>query len=169
MAPSAPGPGLIRAAEIMCSELLTVYEGWTIHRLAEFFINRQISAAPVIASDHELVGVVSVSDVFKFNNMNEEGRTRALRNHYRDSCGQEINTDLLRQWVKNADRNCTVHQIMTPEVISIDAAATIEDVSELLLERRIHRVFVTVDNKIVGVITAMEALRALHTAGLAST
>ena len=51
------------AKDIMSNTLLTAYEGWTISRLADFFINRKISAAPVIASDHELVGVVSVSDV----------------------------------------------------------------------------------------------------------
>ena len=35
------------AEDIMTADMLTAYEGWTIHRLAEFFIKRQISAAPV--------------------------------------------------------------------------------------------------------------------------
>lgn len=152
----------LTAKDIMCPELLTAYEGWTIHRLAEFFINRQISAAPVIASDHELVGVVSVSDVFKFNNMNDNDRGAALRNHYRDSCGQEIVEEDLRNWVKNADKNCTVHQIMTPEVISVDGNTTIKQVVATLVERHIHRVFVTENNKIVGVITTMNILQAIH-------
>lgn len=153
---------LQQAQDIMTEDLLTAYEGWTIHRLADFFINRKISAAPVIASDHELVGVVSISDVFKFNNANEHSRSDALRNHYRDTCGQEINEEVLRSWVKDADKNCTVHQIMNKEVISVEHSADIKTVAKVLLDRHIHRVFVTdSNNKVVGVITAMDVLGTL--------
>jgi len=150
------------AEDIMSAELLTAYEGWTIHRLAEFFIKHKISAAPVIASDHELVGIVSVSDVFRFNNMDERDKGHILRNHYRDSCGQDINEEDLRSWVKDADKNCTVHQIMTPEVIAIDKYTTIKEVTAILLDHHIHRVFVTEDKKIIGVITVMDVLGALQ-------
>lgn len=150
------------AKDIMSNTLLTAYEGWTINRLADFFINRKISAAPVIASDHELVGVVSVSDVFKFNNLTEKDKGTALRNHYRDSCCQEINEDVLRSWVKDADKNCTVHQIMNHEVIAIDQGESIKSVAKILLDQHIHRVFVTDNNKVVGVITAMDVLAALN-------
>ncbi|HEY6530195.1 MAG TPA: CBS domain-containing protein [Cellvibrionaceae bacterium] len=148
------------AKDIMTTDLLTAYEGWTIHRLADFFINRQISAAPVIASDHELVGVVSVGDVCKFNNLDEQDKSNALRNHYRDSCGQDINEDVLRSWVKDAARNCTVHQIMTHEVIAIDQNESLTAVANVLLDRHLHRVFVTDNNKVVGVVTAMDVLKA---------
>jgi predicted transcriptional regulator len=152
------------AADIMTPDILTVYEGWTIHRLAEFFIKRQISAAPVIASDHELVGVVSVADVFQFNAMNEDDKGHLLRNHYRDSCGTEIPEEDLRSWVKDAEKNCTVHRIMVPEVITVDQRASLYQVSETLLKHHIHRVFVTENNKLVGVITSMDVLRAMHQA-----
>jgi CBS domain-containing protein len=132
--------------------------------LADFFINRQLSAVPVIASDHELVGVVSVDDVCRFNNLNEQDKSNALRNHYRDSCGQDINEEVLRSWVKDAAKNCTVHQIMTHEVIAIDQSETIEAVAKLLLDRHLHRVFVTENNKVVGVITVMDVLRVFVTA-----
>ncbi|MES2826093.1 MAG: CBS domain-containing protein [Pseudomonadota bacterium] len=150
----------VLAQHIMTEDMLTAYEGWTIHRLADFFIKHQISAAPVIASDHELVGIVSVGDVFRFNHMNDNAKGHALRNHYRDSCGQEINEEDLRSWVKDAHKNCTVHQIMTPEVIAVEKGASLQEVTELLLSRHIHRVFVTEEKRIIGVITAMDALRA---------
>lgn len=45
----------LSAGDIMSPDLLTAfYEGWTIHRLAEFFIKHQISAVPVIASDQRI-------------------------------------------------------------------------------------------------------------------
>jgi predicted transcriptional regulator len=154
----------LTAENIMSTELLTAYEGWTIHRLAEFFIKHQISAAPVIASDHELVGIVSVSDVFRFNNMDERDKGHLLRNHYRDSCGQDINEEDLRSWVKDADKNCTVHRIMTPEVIAVEKSETLKTVINVLLSRHIHRVFVTENKKVIGVITTLDALRSLQAA-----
>lgn len=155
---NAYDPASIPARQIMTSDLLTAYEGWTIHRLADFFINRQISAAPVIASDHELVGVVSLGDVCRFQQLNDSDKGVALRNYYRDTCGQEINEELLRSWVKDADKNCTVHQIMSPEVITVDVDDNLDKVAKLLLDQHIHRVFVTEHNKIVGVISAMDVL-----------
>ena len=154
----------LSAGDIMTPDLLTAYEGWTIHRLAEFFIKHQISAVPVIASDHELVGIVSVGDVFRFNNMNEGEKGNIIRNHYRDSCGHDINQEDLRSWVKDADKNCTVHQIMTPEVIAVDVTSSVDDVSNVLLDKHIHRVFVTENNKVMGVVTAMDVLRSLRSA-----
>jgi len=148
------------AADLMTADLLTAYEGWTIQRLSEFFIRRQISAAPVIASDHELVGVVSVDDVFRFSSLDDSSKGRALSDLYRNNCGQEPDEELLLSWVKDAAKNCTVHQIMTPEVIAVDRETSLAEISSLLLERNIHRVFVTHDKKVVGVITAMDALRA---------
>ena len=76
--------------DLMSKEVLCVYEGWTIQRLAEFFLKNEISGAPVIASDHELVGVVSVSDIFRFENSDDETKSEALRRCYRDSTGIDI-------------------------------------------------------------------------------
>ncbi|MBK8186526.1 MAG: CBS domain-containing protein [Cellvibrio sp.] len=102
-----------------------------------------------------------MSDVFKFNNANESNKSDALRNHYREMSGQEINEEVLRSWLKDADKNCTVHQIMNKEVISVDQGETVERVAKKLLDRHIHRVFVTDANKVVGVITTMDVLGAL--------
>ena len=74
-------------SDLMSKDVLCVYEGWTIQRLAEFFLKNDISGAPVIASDHELVGVVSVSDIFRFENADDETKSEALRRCYRDSTG----------------------------------------------------------------------------------
>jgi predicted transcriptional regulator len=152
----------LTAKDIMSADLLMVYEGWTIHRLAEFFIKHQISAAPVIASDHELVGVVSVGDVFRFNNMEESDKGAVLRNYYRENTGQEINENDLRSWVKDADKNCTVHQIMTKEVIAVEKDSSLKNVLSLLLEKHIHRVFVTDNKIIVGIISSMDVLEVFN-------
>ena len=149
-------------SELMSKDVLSVYEGWTIQRLAEFFLNHEISGAPVIASDHELVGVVSVSDIFRFENSDEEIKSEALRRCYRDSTGIDIasRADLIN-WSKNSQTSCTVHQIMAQQVISVSADSNLSDVSATMIENDIHRVFVTEDEKIVGIVSALDILRKL--------
>lgn len=155
----------VTAKTIMSKTLLSAYEGWTIHRLAEFFIKHGISGAPVIASDHELVGVVTVSDIFKFSNMDESRRRDALRNYYRESCEIELDEASLRDWSGRAEYNCTVHQIMQREIITVRQEASISEVAAVMVRNNIHRVVVT-DHKIaLGVITSMDILRHLQPEG----
>ncbi len=155
----------VTAKTIMSKTLLSAYEGWTIHRLAEFFIKHGISGAPVIASDHELVGVVTISDIFKFSSMDESRRRDALRNYYRESCEIEIDEASLRDWSSRAEYNCTVHQIMQREIITVCQDANVSEVATVMVSNNIHRVVVTEYKIAVGVITSVDILRYLQPGG----
>ena len=150
------------ARELMSTNILSVYEGWSIQRLANFFLNHNISGAPVIESDHELVGVVSISDIFRFENADESVKSEALRVCYQERTGTDIvNRHDLAEWSKNAQQSCTVHQIMARQVISVDVDDTLGEIAAMMLENDIHRIFVTEDSRIVGVITTSDILRVL--------
>lgn len=148
-----------QAKYLMSPKVLTVYEGWSIQRLANFFMTHQISGAPVIASDHELVGVVSTSDIFHFENMDDSQKRKALQSCYREVSGSELNLVDLQEWSKSAQKNCTVHQIMIKEVISVDEVVPLSEIAQLMVGQDIHRVFVTQEDKIVGVISTSDILR----------
>jgi predicted transcriptional regulator len=147
-------------SDLMSKDVLSVYEGWTIQRLADFFLNHDISGAPVIASDHELVGVVSISDIFRFENADDDTKSEALRRCYRDSTGIDIaSREDLVNWSKSSQTSCTVHQIMAKQVISVGTDSNLGDVSACMIENDIHRVFVTENEKIVGIVSALDILR----------
>lgn len=149
------------AKHVMSPHVLTVYEGWSIQRLADFFMRHKISGAPVISSDHELVGVVSRSDIFHFENMDDSQKGKALQSCYHEVSGYDYNQADLQEWAKNAQKNCTVHQIMIRKVISVDEDAPLSVIVQLMVKRNIHRVFVTQQGKIVGVISTSDILSAL--------
>lgn len=150
------------AKDLMSDQVLCAYEGWSIQRLADFFMQHNINGAPVMASDHQLVGVVSVSDIFKFENASDEVKGSALLNCYRDTCGVEIPLyNDLQQWTHKAHNSCTVHQIMIDHIISVEVSQPQTDVAQLLVDHNIHRVFVTEDQKIVGVISTTDLLRTM--------
>ncbi len=152
----------LTAQEIMSSPVLCAYEGWSIKMLLDFFQRHGISGAPVIASDCELVGVVTLSDVMKFENLDPKEKQRlAAISCYSEYFAFEFSGEEIAKMMKNADTNCTVNQIMTPNVIQVELGAPVVDVAKLMREKKIHRVFVSNDKKVVGVVSTSNLLDTL--------
>lgn len=150
------------ARDLMSDQVLCVYEGWSIERLAHFFIEHAINGAPVMDAKHQLVGVVSVSDVFRFENASEDVKEAALLTCYRDTAGVDIPLyNDMKQWTDKAHSSCTVHQIMNDHIISVDISHSQSEVALLLVVNQIHRVFVTDSNRVVGVISTTDLLRTM--------
>jgi predicted transcriptional regulator len=62
----------------------------------------------------------------------------------------------------NCGKETQVWQVMTPIVLSIDADASLAEVVEELLVRKVHRLFVTdPSGTLIGVISASDVLCAL--------
>lgn len=149
-------------ANIMSKTLLTVYEGWSIKRLAGFFVKHGISGAPVIAADDELVGVVTQSDVVRFESRSmSEGEIKRLSQFYCGPFGGVLGADDVRHMKEKANENCTVYSIMTPEVVSVDVSTSVENACITILERNLHRLFITDNGQLVGVVTTNDILRKL--------
>jgi predicted transcriptional regulator len=151
----------LTAKDIMSKDVLFAYEGWSIKYLASFLTEKKITGAPVVASDNELIGVVSVTDIFRFENQGESGKADALKDYYQNAYGNDIEHLDIDQWTHNAEENCTVHQIMHNRVISVGEDTSVAEVARTMLTNKIHRVFVTVANKVVGVITTSNLLTIL--------
>ncbi len=149
----------LTANELMTTDVLTVYEGWSIKRLTDFFIKHRITGAPVIASDHELVGVVSVADIIQFDHLPDTDKaTLIAENVYMEFVGQTLFPSDIKSMVDHALENCTVNSIMTPEIISVSPTDSIKDVASLMYQCKIHRVFVAEKGVILGVVSAGDIL-----------
>lgn len=155
----------LTAEAIMTSPVQMAYEGWSVKMLLDFFLRHSISGAPVIASDGELVGVVTMSDVMRFENMSPREKERlAGLSCYSEYFAFEFNKEEISKMMQNADTNCTVNQIMTPNVINVDAHLCVTDVAKVMREKKIHRVFVCADKKILGVVSTSNLLDAMISA-----
>ncbi|WP_420590094.1 CBS domain-containing protein [Bacterioplanoides sp.] len=151
----------LTAKDIMTTEVLTAYEGWSIKRLSSFLVKHCISGVPVIASDHSLVGVVSSSDVIHFDSQSQQEKKQMVRDVYAEFAGVEYTEADVEALAKKADENCTVNQVMTPHVIKVEETTAVNEVIKLMLASKIHRVFVTRDNMMVGVLSTSNILQAL--------
>lgn len=151
----------ICAKHIMTNEVLMAYEGWSIKRLTDFLVKHHISGAPVIASDHSLVGVVSMSDIMNFNNKSAQEKSALLQDVYAEFVGRYYDDDTLAAMLPKAAENCTVNQIMSQSVVQIDGDASLQEVAYVMLQKGIRRIFVSEHGLMKGVISTKNILTAI--------
>ncbi len=152
----------LTAVDIMTQPVQVVRDTWSVKMLLDFFAGQRISGAPVINNDGALCGVVSVTDVLRFENLADADKERMIGAcGYSDYAGYELSPEDLHRLTRDADVNCPVSQIMTPRIIAVEGETSVTDVARLLRQHQIHRVFVLQDQKPVGVISTSNLLDVL--------
>lgn len=156
----------LNAKDVMSSPVLTAQETWSVKLLLNFFAEHRITGAPVTNYQGELVGVVTMTDAMRFENLPELEKERLISlSCYGEYASYQLSHHDLEQLVLHADTNCPVTQIMTPHIIAVNESTPILDVAKLLLEKRIHRVFVLESQQLVGVISTSNLLEAMIKVG----
>jgi CBS domain-containing protein len=157
MKPSTSTNGAVTAAQVMTREVLTVGADWPIERLVEFLTNHSISGAPVVSDARKPIGVISLTDVARNGGLGEHGSAE-VHGFYRNELSSLVARDEMRGLHVDAESTTTVKDIMTPLVFSVAEDATVQEVAEAMITGRIHRVFVTREGALVGIISAMDLL-----------
>ncbi len=153
----------LRAKDIMSTNVLTVPESMTVIELASFFTEKMISGAPVVDHDGNLVGVVSLSDIVR-----TEGRRSAIvkeqheADYYLHGWENRLNEDELQEFHLEDDDGLTVRDIMTPLIFKVSEDTPITEMADIMIGGRIHRLIVTRDEKVVGIVSTLDMLKALR-------
>jgi CBS domain-containing protein len=145
----------MRAADVMTPNVITVDPDTSVQQLATLLSERGISGAPVVDSSGSMIGIVSEGDLLHRAELGtekrDERRTSWWLDHYASGLAQD--------YVKSHGR--TVKDIMTREVVSVTEETNLAEVAMLLETRRIKRVPVMRDGKIVGILSRSNLVRAL--------
>lgn len=149
-------------SDVMTQNVLTAYEGWSIRRLADFFVKHNISGAPVIAADDELVGVVTQSDIIKFETHEpSEAEIKKLVEQICGPFGGHLTPEDIHRIQGRANEYCTVNSIMTHNMIAIDLKTSLQEACATITDKNIHRLFVIENGILVGVLSSMDILKLL--------
>jgi CBS domain-containing protein len=151
----------MRAADVMTPNVITVDPDTSIRDLAKLLSERGISGAPVVDSSGSMVGIVSEGDLLHRTEIGTERHERR-RSWWLD----HFASDLARDYVKSHGR--TVRDIMTRDVATVSEETDLGDVATLLETRRVKRVPVVRDGKVVGIISRSNLVRALGAAAAGS-
>jgi len=152
----------MRAMDVMTTKVITVDPNTSVQALAALLSERGISGVPVVDSDNRLIGVVSEGDLLHRVETATERRPERLIARRRSWWLDTIASDqdlLARDYVKSHGR--TVKDVMTPDVISVTDTAELAEIAMLLETKRIKRVPVVRDGKLVGIVSRANLVRAL--------
>jgi CBS domain-containing protein len=147
----------MRAMDVMTSNVITVDPDTSVQALATLLAERGISGVPVVASNNRLVGIVTEGDLLHRAETGTERRTQRRRSRWLDTLGAD--QEAARDYVKAHGR--TVREIMTREVLSVSDTTELADIATLLETKRIKRVPVLHDGKLVGIVSRANLVRAL--------
>jgi predicted transcriptional regulator len=147
--------------DIMTNEVWSVKADWSLEALSQFFFDKHVSGAPVVDRNDKLIGVVSITDLARSSTLSPTTGHEA-HDYYLDTrshCG--ISQDDLAMLRVESESSVSVKDIMTPMIFEVEEDTSVQEAAEMMLKGRIHRVFVTCDKKVVGVVTTMDMLKAV--------
>ena len=147
----------MRAKDVMTPDVITVDPETTVQALARLLSERGISGVPVVDRDERLVGIVSEGDLLHRAETGTERPIAHRRSWWLDKIASD--DDLAREYVKAHGRK--VKDVMTVNVVSVTDTMELADVATLLETKRIKRVPVVCDGKIIGIISRANLVRAL--------
>ena len=147
----------MRAMDVMTANVITVEPDTSVQQLATLLSERGISGVPVVDKDNRLVGVVTEGDLLHRAETGTERRIQRRRSRWLDTIGAD--QEAARDYVKAHGR--VVREIMTREVISVSDTTELADIATLLETKRIKRVPVLRDGKLVGIVSRANLVRAL--------
>jgi len=150
-------------SNVMRDEILAVEAGWSLDQLADFLVDKNISGAPVTAADGQLVGVVSLTDIVRQSRLPERGTDRDdTHDVYLYELERRMDRDELRELHVQYEAQVQVLDIMTPMIFSVREDTSVQEVADTMLKGGIHRVFVTREGKLIGIVTALDMLQVIR-------
>jgi len=153
------------AKDIMQTHVVTVGSDDPLPSVHRLFADEEISGAPVVDEVGTIVGVVSIRDLIRATQEEQESSS-VDSNYFRDeffdagsSClmsGDDFEKTLFQR---------TISEIMTAEVIAVNPDTPVSEIVETILSDRIHRVLVVEHRRdkdaLVGLISLFDLVALL--------
>jgi CBS domain-containing protein len=143
----------MKASDIMTHPVITVTPVTTVGEAAELMIGHRISGLPVVNAAGEVVGMVTEGDLLRRAETSTE-RRRARWLEFLIAPGR-----LASEYAHAHGRR--VGEVMTDTVLSVGPDDLILEVIELMERRRIKRVPVIDQGRLVGIVSRANLVRAL--------
>ena len=146
-------PTLPLVMELMTREVFAVAPDTSLETAARLLVERRIGGAPVIDTHHRVVGVVSLIDLADPDRDSSENPGYPVYYRVTDGWTDELGEHAYASPGRVAD-------VMTAAVISIPADATVVEAAQRMIELGVHRLLVVHGDRLSGVITTVDLLRA---------
>lgn len=142
---------IMQAVDIMSKDVISVGPDDDVNTIVQLLLDNHISAVPVVDENNKVLGIVSEGDLMRRISKSEEEPSRWLSyfSGFKDP----------GDYVKIHGRKA--HEIMTTNPKTIKETTPLHKIARVLEKRRIKRVPVVRDDKLVGVVTRANLLQGL--------
>jgi CBS domain-containing protein len=130
----------MKVSDLMQAPVQAIAPDAAVAEVLESLADLHVSALPVVGSGGQLVGIVSSTDVL--------------------TAEAEADDDTARERLL---RDTLVRDIMTPHPVVIAPDADVHEAAQQMLYADVHRLFVVVEDQLVGVISTTDIVRAVAT------
>lgn len=146
---------MLKAKDIMTKDIITVKPATTIEDLARILIKHQISGAPVVDEDGNLIGIVTENDLISKNKKLHIPTILRLFDAF-----IPLGTSRLEEEIKRMAA-FTVGEICTRNVVTCDEDMSIENVATMMTEKKIHLLPVLKERRLVGIIGKKDLIKGI--------
>ena len=143
----------MQARDVMTKQVVTVSPDTEVSDIVRLLLEKHVSALPVVDSEGNVLGLVSEGDLIR---RSEAGTERHRSWWLNFMVGP---SDLAKEYTKT--HGVHARDIMTRPAVTAAADTPLGDIAELLERRRIKRVVIIEDDKLVGIVSRADLLRAM--------
>ncbi len=147
----------MKARDVMVSPVITLKPTATVKEAARLFLERHISAAPVVDDGGKVIGIVSEGDLLH----RVEAGTEARRPWWLRILASE--ETVAQDYIKAHGQR--VEDVMTRDVVTVSPETPLQEIANLLESKRIKRVPVLSNGQLVGIVSRANIVQAVASAG----
>ncbi|MFN8632000.1 MAG: CBS domain-containing protein [Chloroflexota bacterium] len=139
--------------DVMTGSVVSVPPDMPIKEVARLLVERRISGLPVVGGDGAVIGVVTEGDLLV--------KERDLNSMHRRPLARIFGESRDMRALRAKAEATTAGEAMTSPAVTISADAPIHDAASIMIERKINRLPVVDDGKLVGIVARADVVRTL--------
>ena len=143
----------LSARDLMTTEMVTVPPETPVLAMARLLSERGISAVPVLDQVGRLLGIVTEADLIRRLAGEAEEPASWLANLFHSA-----ESDALRF---ARTHGATAADLMTSDLVTTGPATPAAEVAQMMEKKKVRRVLVTQDGRLLGIVSRADLLRAL--------
>lgn len=146
----------MRAIDVMVRDVVTVHPETGVKEAIKLLNEHDVSALPVVDAENHLVGIISEADLLRRVEIGTE------KHHPWWLEAVTGAAELAEDFAKSHGK--TVEELMTRDVVSATEDTPLAEIAAVLERKRIKRVPITKDGKVVGAVSRSNLIQALASA-----
>lgn len=147
---------MLKAKDIMNTNVLTVSPETTIEDLGRFFIKNGVSGAPVLDANNRIFGIVTENDLIRQNKRLHIPTMLRLFDAIIPLEGFRSVEDEIKRMSAT-----TVSEICTRKVVTVAPDTSLQDIATIMSEKGIHLLPVLSSEKLVGIISKIDIIKGI--------